>query len=120
NTLLDSAERNANIFAVVAVGSAVRPDVPSSDIDLVVICRDPAVLKAIPALEVDLRAYPAAKVDSQLKSGHDMLGWAVRFGRVLYQRDHFWEKVRNRWVHRLPLPSSKLSRARAAAAHRHL
>ena len=120
STFLDSAERNGNILAVVAVGSAVRADVPSADIDLVVICGDPALLKAVPPLEVDLRAYPAAKVDSQLRRGHDMLGWAVRFGRVLYQRNNCWEYIRSSWDHRLPLPSSKLSRERAAAAHRHL
>ena len=120
NTFLDSAERNGNILAVVAVGSAVRADVPSADIDLVVICGDPAVLKAVPPLEVDLRAYSAARVGGQLKSGHDMLGWAVRFGQVLYQRNSFWEKIRNSWDHRLPLPSSKLSRERATAAYRHL
>jgi predicted nucleotidyltransferase len=111
---------NGNILAVVAVGSAVRPDVPSADIDLAVICEDPSALKAVPPLEADLRAYPAAEVDSQLKSGHDMLGWAVRFGRVLYQRNSFWENIRNSWDHRLPLPSSKLSRKRATAAYRHL
>src|SRR2546425_832686 len=68
STFLDSAERNGNIVAAVAVGSAVRPDVPSADIDLVVICGDPALLKAVPPLEVDLRAYPAAKVDRDRKS----------------------------------------------------
>lgn len=120
STFLDSARNNPNIIAVVAVGSAVRPHVASADIDLVVICTDPDLLKETPPIEVDLRAYSAAEIDSQLKSGHDMLGWAARFGRVLYQRDGFWDKVLNSWDHRLPLPSSKLARKRAAAAYRHL
>ncbi len=120
NNFLDSARSNPNIVAVIAVGSAVRPRVSSSDVDLVVICREPHALKEARPLEIDLRAYPEAEIDTQLKSGHDVLGWAVRFGKVLYQRDCFWDRVFNSWHHRLPLPSSKLARQRAAAAYRHL
>ena len=120
NRFLDSAGSNPNVIAVVAVGSAVRPRVSSADIDLVVICRNPDALNETPPLEVDLRAYSAADVDAQIQSGHDMLGWAVRYGQVLFQRDCFWDKVIDCWRHRLPLPSSKLARARAAAAYRHL
>ncbi len=120
NTLVESAEGNLNILAVVAVGSAVRSRAPSADIDLVVICTDPDVLKVAPPLEVDLRAYSAAEIDTRLRSGHDLLGWAVRFGRVLYQRDCFWDRLLSSWHHCLPLPSSKLARERAAAAYRHL
>ncbi len=118
---LHSAKSNPNIIAVVAIGSAVRPHVPSADVDLVVICRDPHGLNEDrPPMEVDLRAYSAGDVDVQLRSGHDMLGWAVRFGRILFQRNRFWEKIVHSWHDRLPLPSPKLARERAAAAHRHL
>ena len=48
-----------------------------------------------------------------------MLGWAVRFGRILFQRNRFWDKIVQSWHDRLPLPSSKLARDRAAAAYRH-
>ena len=117
---LHSAWSDPNITAVVAMGSAVRPDVTSEDLDLVVICGNPDLLNETPPMEVDLRAYSGVDVDVQLKSGHDMLGWAVRFGRVLFQRDCFWDAVVQSWHHRLPLPSSELARKRAAAAHRHL
>ena len=117
---VDSARSNPDIIAVIAVGSAVRPRVPSTDIDLVVVCRDPNVLKETPPIEVDLRAYSAAEIDTRLKNGHDMLGWGVRFGRVLYQRDSFWDRVVNSCHQHLPLPSSKLARDRAAAAYRRL
>jgi len=117
---LRSARSNANITAVVAIGSGVRHDVPSADVDLVVICKDPHVFNAAAPMEVDLRTYSRVEVDVQLKSGNDMLGWAVRFGRVLFQRDCFWDEVVRSWRHRLPLPSSKLARERAAAAFRHL
>lgn len=117
---VDSARANANIVAVVAVGSAVRPDVPSSDIDLLVICSDPSSFNEARPLEVDLRVYSAAEVDARLAAGHDMLGWAVRFGRVLFQRHCYWDRIIESWRDRLPLPSSKLARARAARAYRRL
>src|SRR5208283_1321788 len=87
---LESARANTNIVAVIAVGSAVRPGVSSSDLDILVICTDPT--KVIPSrpLEVDLRVYSAADIDSKLGTGHDMLVWAVMFGRALFQRHSFW------------------------------
>jgi len=64
--------------------------------------------------------YSAAAIDAQVENGHDILGWAVKYGRTLYQRDHFWDRIVNSWEGRLPLPPSKLARARATAAYRHL
>ena len=49
-----------------------------------------------------------------------MLSWAVRFGRVLFQRDGFWDEVIDLWRNRLPLPSAELARDRAATAYRRL
>lgn len=118
--LLRSASSDPNILTVVAIGSAVRPCVTSTDIDLIIVCGDPDALEQSPPLEVDLRAYPAAGIDAQIGSGHDVLGWAVRYGRVLYQRDCFWDAIFGYWKDRIPLPSSKLARDRATAAHRHL
>jgi hypothetical protein len=120
DAFLESAGSNSNVVAVVAIGSAVRPQVPSADVDLVVICRDRHLLDEIPPLEVDLRVYSAAEVNARLEAGHDVLGWAVKFGRVLFQRDCFWDRVVESCRDRLRLPSSKLARARAAAAYRHL
>jgi predicted nucleotidyltransferase len=117
---LKLAPDNSNIGAVIAVGSAVRPNVPSSDLDLIVICNDPSLLKANTPLEVDLRSYAAHDIDALVGSGHDMLGWAIKFGRALYQRDHYWDRMVESWRHRLPLPSAGLARERATAACRRL
>ncbi len=46
SAFLELADRDENIIAVVAVGSAVRPDVASIDLDLVIICKEPDKLKA--------------------------------------------------------------------------
>jgi hypothetical protein len=56
---LEDAAVNEDIIAVVAVGSAVRAGVPSLDLDLVVICREPKTLSSSPPIEVDLRTYQA-------------------------------------------------------------
>lgn len=117
---LDSARANTNIMAVIAVGSAVRPGVSSSDLDMLVIRTDASSVTPSRPLEVDLRVYFPADIDSKLAAGHDMLVWAVMFGRALFQRDGFWDQVVKSWRHRLPLPSATLARARAAAAYRRM
>lgn len=118
--LLDFARADTNILAAVAIGSAVRANVPSADLDLIVICGKPGNLAVNPPLEVDLRAFSEADIDGRIGSGHDLLGWAVKFGRVLFQRNHYWDRVVDSWQCRLPLPSAALSRKRAVSAHRRL
>jgi hypothetical protein len=49
-----------------------------------------------------------------------MLGWAVMFGRMLFQRHSFWDGIVKSWRQRLPLPSVTLARTRAAAAYRRM
>ena len=117
---LQSAANDPNVIAVVAVGSAVRPQVASADLDLVVICQDTVILDRAHPLEIDLRAYASATVEAELKRGNDILGWAVMFGQLLYQDGCYWDRIIASWRDRLPLPSSKLARKRAATAYRYL
>ncbi len=120
SAFLASAHEDPNIVAVIASGSAVRPRVASSDLDLVVICIDPAQLHPKPPVEIDMRLYAASEVDAQVRTGHDMLGWAVKFGRVLFQRSGFWDRIVASWSSRLPLPSQVVARQRALASYRRL
>jgi hypothetical protein len=117
---LDSAEQDENIVAVVAVGSTVRPAVASLDLDLVVICRDPAKLKAKPPIEIDLRVYAAEQVDALIGGGNDLLGWAVKFGLLLFQRARFWDNLLESWHDRVPLPSADVASRRADDTFRRL
>lgn len=117
---LKEATDNDNIVAVVAVGSAVRPAVPSVDLDLVVICREPTNLHARPPLEIDLRTYRADQVQQEVARGNDLLGWAVKFGRVLFQRDGYWDAVSESWRDRLPLPPPDVAAQRANEAFHRL
>lgn len=119
-SLLDSALQDKNVMAVIAVGSAVRPDVSSVDLDFVVICRDPTRIGTKPPIEVDLRVYASTQVDELIRRGNDLLGWAVKFGCLLFQREGFWDAVLATWLDRLPLPSADIAAQRADNAFRRL
>ncbi|MGO9254706.1 MAG: hypothetical protein ACLQU1_00150 [Bryobacteraceae bacterium] len=71
-------------------------------------------------MEVDLRVYSAATIDSQIASGHDLLGGAIKFGKALFQRDHSWDRIIDAWKGRLPLPSAALAREKALTAYERL
>ena len=115
---LDSARGDLNIAAVIIIGSAVRPNAVSADLDLVVICREPLNLSRSRPMEVDLRVYRTDDVDRLIAEGHDVLGWAIRFGHVLFQRAGFWNMTLSRWENDLPLPSPETPRVRAQETHR--
>jgi hypothetical protein len=120
SSLVEAALDNPTIMAVVAIGSAVRPNVASADLDLIIIHADPVFLTDTPPLEIDVREYSAADIDAQIASGNDLLGWGIKFGKLLFQRNNYWDKLVSYWRDRLPLPSSAVARNRAANAHRRL
>lgn len=114
------AERELGVLAVVAVGSAIR-DVPeSSDVDLVLIYEGRKPSTRPRPIDVDLRSYERSEVAGLLASGHDLLGWAVRLGRVVFERDGFWTELREHWRGRIPFPSSDLAKRRGRVALSHL
>jgi predicted nucleotidyltransferase len=117
---LDSAQTDPNVIAVIAVGSAVRKSVPSVDVDLVVICKDPRSLNASPPIEVDLRSYSSSGLDVRVEGRNDMLIWAILFGKALFQRNRFWDEFVDSWKGRLPLPSIETAQKRAVTASRRL
>jgi predicted nucleotidyltransferase len=117
--LADAAD-NENILAVIAVGSAVRDAVTSVDLDLVVICKKIETMRLKPSLEIDLRMYLEDQVVQELRRGHDLLGWAIKFGRVLFQREQYWNTLSEFWRDRLPLPKLEVAMQRANAAFHRL
>ena len=120
--LLGRAPGDKNITAIVAVGSTTRPGVPSTDLDLIVICDDRLGFKKRnrATLEIDIRIYCSSDVEDSIERGHDMLGWAVKFGKVLFQRDGYWDEVVGRWRDRLPFPDIDSAYARASDSYRWL
>ena len=120
--LLGHAHADLNIASIVAVGSVVRPGVVSSDLDLIVIGEDrvDSRKRYRAPLEIDIRVYDPSDVAAFLQSGHDMLGWAVKFGKVLFQRDGYWDEVVRHWKDRLPFPDISSAYARASDSYRWL
>jgi hypothetical protein len=114
--LLRRVEGDENVLAVVAVGSAIRPGVPSEDLDLVVLCADRTAFQVKAPIEVDLRAYDRADIDASLERGHDLLAWAVRFGVPLHDPRGTWRDIVHKWGDRLPLPDPELAERRAETA----
>lgn len=115
-TFLDSAKHDDNMVAVIALGSSIRPKVPSVDLDLLVIAEDARKAKHRPPIEIDLRAYSSHDVDSLLRNGNDLLSSSLMFGKVLFERNDFWKRLAICWEDRIPLPSHDQALARAQKA----
>ncbi len=111
--LLADIKPISSIVCVVAMGSTVRERVHRrSDLDLLILFRGRRpTLK--PPLEVDVRMYPVESVADRLASGHEVLGWAMRFGVALYDPERVWDSLRRRFADRVPLPSADDARSRA-------
>lgn len=72
DSFVDGVSRHPAVVAVVAIGSGVRANVPSNDLDLVVVTRgDPVPLSDVP-IEVDIRQYAEGEVEEKILAGHDL------------------------------------------------
>lgn len=114
---LKLASNNDDVLAIVAIGSAVRLNVPSVDLDLLMVYRRPVKLLAKPPIEIDLRSYDATEVNQEIARGNDLLGWAIKFGHVIFERDEYWTALVDSWQDRLPLPAADVAARRAEAAY---
>lgn len=114
--LIDAALKDPAVEAVVATGSAVRDVDHSDDLDLVLVYRTQRPGLPRPPISVDLRCYDHADAAARVATGHSHLSWAVRFGRVLFERDGWWSQFRARWNDRLLLPSAEESDEHARRA----
>lgn len=114
------ASYDPKILAVVAVGSSVRDGVSSNDLDLVTIVKGSAEngLER-PPIEIDLRVYSFEDLELKIVNGNDYLGWAIKFGRVLYERENFWSLLFEKLGTKIPLPSPSVARDRANVALKH-
>ena len=77
------AARDANILAVIAVGSAIRVTADADDLDLVIICERRGSVPPKSPIEVDVAVFEAPEADQSLSERHPLLGWAVKFGKPL-------------------------------------
>ncbi len=110
---LKRVRRNQNVLAVVGIGSAVREGVRSDDLDILVHCRSARAFSERAPLEIDLRVFAMHRVDQEIEEGNELLGWAVVFGRTLFDRRGTWLSVVERWRGRVPLPNPDIARSRS-------
>ena len=113
---VESATKHPNIEAIILVGSASRTVSQTGDIDFIVIYSNERPTFNRPPMDVDILAYDRKSISKLLSGGHDLLGWAIKLGCVVYERNHYWTKLRSRWVNRLKFPSIDEARARATKA----
>lgn len=116
--LLDKVRRNEDVLALVATGSAVRNVEESFDLDLLLVFDDRRPSLRPPPVDVDLRIYPRRDVEAGLARGNAFLGWAVTYGRPIFERGAYWSRLQRRWRGSLPLPPVEEIHRRAAWAER--
>ncbi|MYC14325.1 MAG: hypothetical protein F4Y39_11415 [Gemmatimonadetes bacterium] len=108
-----------DIWAIVIFGSIIRPNAKYClDVDLLIIYENDRPSFANPPLDVDIRSYCREDVESLITEGHELLGWTIRFGEVLYEKDQYWTTLCDKWKDHLPLPSARIADKRAERAKR--
>ena len=109
--------RQPDIWAIVIFGSVIRQNVKYSlDVDLLIIYENDRPGFANPPLDVDIRSYRREDVESLIQEGHEVLGWTIRFGKSLYEKDKYWTTLCDKWKNHLPLPSARTADKRAERA----
>ena len=114
-SFVERAERDENVVAIVAIGSAARAAAVAEDLDILVLCRNRTALKEKAPIEVDVRKANAHAVESDIRRGEALVVWAVLFGLPLLDKERVWESVVQRWRDSVPLPNAEVSLARAKA-----
>ena len=118
---LHEASEQTGIEAIVAIGSSVRRLAArrKSDIDLIVIYRECKPLIETTPIDVDIRFFECRSVQTLISNGHDLLGWALRFGKTIYDPNDFWKSVVTELKDVAPFPSAAVAIERAHKARRH-
>jgi len=101
------------VAALVLFGSAIRPVRAVGDIDVLVVHSGLRPQFEQPPIDVDVRLYSEVDVDKLLAEGHELLGWALRLGRLICERDDYWSLLQKRWLPQLPFPSPSDAEERA-------
>ena len=103
--------------AIVLIGSLARATHEAGDVDLLYIYEGEPLPFGDHPMDVDIRAYNKDEFSSRLVCRHGLVTWALRFGRIICQRDSFWSELVASFGVELPLPSARVveDQARRAA-----
>lgn len=117
-SFVSKASSHPSVLAVVAFGAAVRTDGFTADLDLLVIYERPKPEVKGRPIDVDIRWYERSQAESFIEEGQELLGWVVRFGELICERNGYWTKVRQEWLDRMPFPSAAVADERVIRAWR--
>jgi predicted nucleotidyltransferase len=106
------------VCAVVLFGSIVRNVAASSDLDVLYVYGSVAPQHGKPPIDVDLRRFRRAEVDGELRKGSDLLGWCIRYGELVCERNGYWTNLVKEWKDKIELPSAPVALERARKAER--
>lgn len=99
--------------ALVLIGSIARPVERVTDVDLLYVYHNRPIDFQDHPIDVDIRAYGASDMHERVARGHDVLSWAVRFGRLICESDQFWTLLVRSFAERLPFPNPEVAEERA-------
>ena len=102
--------------AVVLIGSLARTTHAPSDVDLLYVFDGEPVAFEDHPIDVDIRAFAKEAFISELSDRHDVITWALRYGRIICERDTFWSALIASFDGDLPLPSPDVTEERAQRA----
>jgi hypothetical protein len=105
-----------NTQALVVIGSMARPVPSVQDVDLLYIYKSHRPEFAEHPMDVDVRVYDGREVPALIAAGHDLLCWALRYGRVLCEQNHYWTQLATQWKDHSPLPDPVIAERRASKA----
>lgn len=105
-----------NTRAVIAIGSIVRVPRVVQDADFIYIYKSHRTDLSDHPLDVDVRIYDGDQVPGLIAAGHDLLGWAMRYGRLICEHDHYWTHLQALWQMNPPLPDPAIAEMRASKA----
>lgn len=106
-----------DIEVVLAIGSSVRAVKPrQSDVDFIVLHHGEKPEIITPPIDVDIRFFNVHRVEKLISEGNDLLGWALRFGKPVYDPNGFWSVIIAKWRAKAPFPSFDIAYSRADKA----
>lgn len=108
---------SSDTAALLLIGSLARQRVRAHDVDLVYLYKRTKPRIDHP-IDIDIRFYSSDEVPKLINEGHDLLTWALRFGRLICEHDAFWSALHEHWKGRIPLSSPEVAQERARKVRR--
>lgn len=105
-SFLDRLESMPVVKCVVLLGSTIRQRIHQrSDFDLLIVYEGDHRPRFNAPIEVDIRRYSVQELYRKLEERDDILCWALKYGVVVFDPDHVWQRLVAKVGDNVPLPS---------------